>query len=143
MFAKPSEAPGGGNFFKPADLSTSLAVVFEPKSVVPEVTHTYQGKVTGVHDDVVADITVFDNQAMLDGTTSPITMKQVTVDKKGVANALKHFIGGAVLGRLTKDTTKNGNTVWVLVDVDPQTTEKVGAYFTARAEAAAAAPSFD
>lgn len=143
-FINPSEVPGGGNFFKPADLSSAVAILFEPKKVLESVTHTYQGKVTGVYDDIVVDMSIFTNQRDIDNATPSQVMKAVQVDKQGVTERLKAALGGAMLARLTKVSTKSGNTAWVLDDVtDPAVVEAVTNYYTARTEAAAAAPSFE
>jgi hypothetical protein len=142
LFAKPSDYSGGGNFFKPKELAVAPAILFEPKDVQHNQPRTYNNVQTGTGTDVIADITVFENQAHLDGSAAPTVMKGVRIDKVGVVNRLERVVGQAMVGRLTKETTKAGNTAWVLTDVDDATTEKVAAYFTKRSEAAAAAPSF-
>lgn len=143
-FVKPSEAPGGGNFFHAAELAPAIAVLFEPKKVVEDVTHTYQNKVTGVYDDMIADISVFADQNAINNAKPSQVLKNIQVDKKGITERLKAALGGAMLARVQKISTNSGNNAWVLEDVtDVAAVEAVTKYYTARSEAVASAPGFD
>lgn len=139
-FKKPSDY-AGNSFFKPAEHMTDLAVLLEPKTIEKNVPSTYQGT-TRVRDEVIADITVFANQSALDNGTPTKIMKSCKVVHGMLTSTLEKILGGAMVATVTKTQTQNGSG-YVFRDVDDATEGKVGAYYTARSEAVAAAPSFE
>lgn len=139
-FAKPSDY-AGASFFKPAEHMTDLALLIEPKTIERNVPSTYQGT-TRNRDEVIADITVFSNQSDLDGGTPAKVMKSAKITHGMLTSTAEKILGGAMVATVTKIPTKGGSG-YVFRDVDAETEGKVGAYYTARSEAAANAPSFD
>lgn len=140
MFAKPSDY-AGASYFKPADFQTSLALLVEPKSVDKNVPSTYNNQVRN-RDEVIADITIFDNQMDLDTGVPDKVLKSTKIVHGMLTSTAEKIIGGAFVATVTKIPTQAG-AGFVFRDVDAETEAKVGAYFTARSEAAASAPSFD
>ena len=139
-FAKPSDYTGA-SFFKPAEHMTDLALLIEPKTIERNVPSTYGGQ-TRVRDEVIADITVFSNQAALDEKKPSQIIKSTKVTHGMLTSTLEKILGGAMVATVTKVATKGGSG-YVFRDAPASTEEAVGAYYGARAEAAAAAPSFD
>lgn len=139
-FAKPSDY-AGASFFKPGDHMSDLALLIEPKTIERQVPSTYQGN-TRVRDEVLADISVFENQAALESGTPSKIMKSAKVVHGMLTSTLEKILGGAMVATVTKVQTKAGSG-YVFRDVDAATEGQVAAYFTARSEAVAAAPSFE
>lgn len=140
MFAKPSDY-AGASFFKPKEHQTDLALLIEPKTIAKNVPSTYNNQ-TRNRDEVIADISVFSNQAALDSATPTQVMKSCKVVHGMLTSTLEKILGGAMVGVVTTTTTQAGSG-YVFRDVDSETEAKVGTYFTNRSAAAAAAPSFD
>lgn len=143
-FTKPSDL-GGGGFFKPADHMTALALLIEPKTIEKNVPNTHNGQ-TRNRDEVVADISVFENQAALDAGQPTNVLGKVKVVHGMLSRDLEKILGGAMVGTVTKIPTKAGSG-YVFRDVDPAVEAIVGEYYNTRekavAEALASAPSFD
>jgi hypothetical protein len=139
-FAKPSDY-AGNSFFKPKEHQTDLAILVEPKTIEKNVPSTYNGT-TRVRDEVIADITVFSNQGALDNGQPSKIMKSCKVVHGMLTSTLEKILGGAMVATVTTTQTQAGSG-YVFRDVDDQTEAKVGAYYTARSEAAASAPSFE
>jgi hypothetical protein len=59
---------GGGSFFKPAEYTDALAIVFEFKKVLKDQPHEYEG-VKSVRDEAIADIAVFKNSEDVENAT--------------------------------------------------------------------------
>lgn len=146
-FANPSDFASSTNFFRPQELSLALAVLIETKSILENQVREFKGVQTGVGTDTISDLTVFENQAQLDGTQPPVVLKGVRIDKDAIVNTLKSaFDAGnkVMVSRVVKATSqKTQNKYWSLDNLDPASVEKVAAYYNKRAEAAASAPSFD
>ena len=139
-FSKPSDY-AGASYFKPADHMSDLALLIEPKTVDRDVPSTYQGT-TRVRDEVIADISVFDNQAALESGTPSSVLKSTKVVHGMLTSTLSKILGGAMVATLTKTQTKAGSG-FVFRDADAATEKQVAAYFASRSEAVAAAPGFD
>lgn len=140
-FGKVSDHVGSG-YFKPLEHMTDLALLIEPKSIARGVQSTYNNQVR-VRDEVVADVSVFANQADLNSQKPSNVLKSVKVTHGMLTSTLEHFMGGAIVVTVTKTTTQNGSG-YVFRDVqDDALLGTVKAYFDARSEAAAAAPSFE
>lgn len=139
-FAKPSDY-AGASFFKPLNHMTALALLVEPKSIARDQPNTYKGKTTN-RDEVIADISIFDNQADLDSNTPSSILKSTKVVHGMLTSTLEKILGGAMVAIVQEIPTQNGSG-YVFRDVDPATEGKVGTYYANRAEAAASAPSFD
>lgn len=139
-FAKPSDY-AGSSFFKPADHMNDLALLIEPKTIARNVESTYQGT-TRLRDEVVADISVFANQAALESGTPSAIVKSTKVVHGMLTSTLEKILGGAMVATVTKVPTKGGSG-YVFRDVKSETEAQVATYFGSRSEAAAAAPSFE
>jgi hypothetical protein len=138
-FAKPSDY-AGASFFKPAQHQTDLALLIEPKTIDRQVPSTF-GTQTRVRDEVIADITVFSDQNALDKGEPTTILKSTKVTHGMLTSTLEKILGGAMVATVTKVPTQAGSG-YVFRDVEPATEAKVGAYFTSRSEAIAAAPGF-
>ena len=144
--ARPSDFRVGG-FFKPAEHVNDLALIVEPKSIKHDVPNEYKGNKSTRHE-VVADITVFANNAQLGGTGKPTVLKDHVIAGNGLSRSLEPLIAdrGALGGVVAKVDAKKGS-VWVFQDLNAETVEKIEAYLEARdaqREAAAESmPSFD
>lgn len=140
LFSKPSEFVGG-TFFKPLDHMNDIALLIEPVRVDRDVPNNYQGRTTN-RDEVTAHVTVFGSQGALDSGAPTAVMKNAKVVHGMLTSTLERIIGGAMVATITKTPTKNGSG-YVFRDVTGEVEGKVATYFTARDQAAAAAPSFD
>lgn len=140
MFAKPSDY-AGASYFAPKEYQTALALLIEPKTIERNVPSTYNNQVRN-RDEVIADISVFDNQADLEAGKPSKILKSTKVVHGMLTSTLEKILGGAMVGIVTTTATKSGSG-YVFRDVDSATEAAVGSYFSARSEAAAAAPSFD
>lgn len=142
--SKPSEY-AGASFFKPKDHQTDIALLIEPKSIERNVPSTYKG-VTRNRDEVLADITVFSNQAALDKGEPTGELKNTKVTHGMLTSTLEKILGGAMAGVVTKIPTQAGEG-YVFRDVSPEDEAKVEAYIEAREkaveEALANTPDFD
>lgn len=144
--SKASDNVSGG-FFKPAEHTNALGILFEPKSIKRDVPNTYKG-VTKNRDEITADITVFTNQDHLDGKREPVIQKGVVIGYSGINSALEPELGGgAVVGIVRKKKSQEGNEYYALQDPDSATFAKIEAYYDGReAKRQAAidsAPDFD
>lgn len=139
-FAKPSDY-AGASFFKPGDHMTALALLLEPKTIERGVPSTYNNQ-TRIRDEVIADVTIFGNQAALDSGVPTTILKSTKIAYGMLTSTLEKILGGAMVATVTKVQTKNGNG-YVFRDVDPLVEGKVADYYTSRSAAVAAAPSFD
>lgn len=140
MFAKPSDY-AGASFFKPKEHQTALALLIEPKTIERGVPSTYNNQ-TRVRDEVIADISVFDNQHDLQTATPSKILKSTKITHGMLTSTVEKILGGAMVATVTTTATQAGNG-YVFRDVDPATEAAVASYYTARSEAAASAPSFD
>jgi|GEM_PF-4887062 len=140
MFAKPSDY-AGASYFKPADHMSDLALLIEPKTIDKDVESTYQGS-TRLRDEVIADVSVFANQAALENGEPSTIMKSTKIVHGMLTSTVGKILGGAMVATLTKVQTQAGSG-FVFRDADIETEAQVGSYFTARSEATEAAPSFD
>lgn len=140
MFAKPSDY-AGASFFKPKEYQNDLALLIEPKTIQRGVENTYNGKTT-LRDEVVADISIFSNQAALESATPTTILKSAKVVHGMLTSTLEKVLGGAMVATVTTTATKSGSG-YVFRDVDAATEEAVGNYYKSRSEAVAAAPSFE
>jgi hypothetical protein len=140
MFAKPSDY-AGNSYFKPGDHMSDLALLIEPKTIDRNVESTFNNQ-TRLRDEVIADISVFDNQAALESGTPSAIMKSTKVVHGMLTSTLEKILGGAMVATVTKVQTQAGSG-YVFRDVDPATEAQVGAFYSARTEAVAAAPSFE
>jgi hypothetical protein len=139
-FAKPSDY-AGNSFFKPKEHQTDLAILIEPKTIERNVPSTYNGQ-TRTRDEVICDITVFSNQSALDNGQPSKIMKSCKVVHGMLTSTVEKILGGAMVATVTTTQTQAGSG-YVFRDVDNETEGKVGAYYTSRSEATAAAPGFD
>lgn len=144
MFAKPSDY-AGASYFKPGDHQTALALLVEPKTIERGVPNTYAGQ-TKPRDEVIADISVFENQSALDSKTPTTVLKSTKVVHGMLTSTLEKILGGAMVATVTKIATKNGSG-FVFRDVTSDIEAKVGEFYQGREaaveEALASAPSFD
>jgi hypothetical protein len=140
MFAKPSDF-AGASYFKPAEHMTDLALLIEPKSVAKNVPSTYNNQ-TRNRDEVIADIAVFSNQAELDSGNPGKVMKSCKIVHGMLTSTAEKLVGQAFVATVQKIPTQAGSG-YVFRDVDSASEAKVGAYYSARTEAAANAPGFD
>lgn len=141
-FGKVADHVSSG-YFKPADHMTALALLVEPKSIARNVPSEYKGQVRN-RDEIVADLSIFENQADLNNNKPSTILKSVKVVHGMLTQALEHFIPeGAIVVQVTKVDTKNGSG-YVFRDVtDATTLGAVKTYYDNRSAAAASAPSFD
>lgn len=140
MFAKPSDY-AGASFFKPKEHQTDLALLVEPKTIERNVPSEYNGQVRN-RDEVICDISVFENQADLENGRPSKILKSTKVVHGMLTSTVEKILGGAMVATVTMVQTKAGSG-YVFRDVDGETEAKVGAYYTSRSEAVAAAPSFE
>ena len=139
-FAKPSDY-AGSSFFKPKDYQNAVAVLVEPKTIDRDVPSTYKSQ-TRVRDEVISDVTVFEDQAALDSGKPSTILKSTKIVHGMLTSTVEKILGGAMVATISTVPTQNGSG-YVFRDVDSATEAKVAAYYQSRAEAAAAAPSFD
>lgn len=143
QFAKPSEY-GGGTFFKPAEHMHDLAILIEPKRIDRGIPNTYQGRVT-MRDEVTADVAIFPTSESLERGT-PTVIKNARFVHGMLTSTLEKILGGALVGVVRKVPTQAGSG-YAFRDVDPAIESMVGAYYTNRETAVAAAmadvPDFD
>jgi hypothetical protein len=139
-FAKPSDY-AGASYFDPKKHMTALALLIEPKTIEKNVPSTYANQ-TRVRDEVIADITVFENQAALDSGQPTTILKSTKIVHSMLTSTVEKILGGAMVGVVTKIPTQNGSG-YVFRDVDSATEAAVGTYYSARSAAIAAAPSFE
>jgi len=140
LFAKPSDY-AGASYFKPGDYMTALALLVEPKTIAKNVPSTYNNQVRN-RDEVIADISVFANQADLDSATPSQVLKSTKVVHGMLTSTLEKILGGALAGVVSKTQTQAGSG-YVFRDVTEDVEAKVETYYKNRSAAAAAAPSFD
>jgi hypothetical protein len=140
MFAKPSDY-AGSSYFKPKEHMNDLALLVEPKTIDRDVPSTYNNQ-TRVRDEVISDVTVFANQAALENGEPTTIIKSTKVTHGMLTSTLEKILGGAMVATVTKIQTQAGSG-FVFRDVDAAIEQQVGAYFTSRSEATAAAPGFD
>lgn len=140
MFAKPSDY-AGASFFKPKEHMTALALLIEPKTIDRGVPSTYNNQ-TRVRDEVIADVSVFANQNDLNNKKPSQILKSTKITHGMLTSTVEKILGGAMVATVQMTQTQAGSG-YVFRDVDPATEAIVGEYYSARSEAAAAAPSFD
>lgn len=142
MFAKPSDL-AGASYFKPAKHMTDLALLIEPKTIERNVENTYNNQ-TRMRDEVIADITIFSNQAALESGVPTEVMKSTKVVHGMLTSTLEKILGGAMIATVEMAQTKAGSGyVWRDEAITPEMTAQIEAYYNARSEAIAAAPSFE
>lgn len=142
MFAKVSDY-AGASFFKPAEYLTALALLVEPKSIQKDVPSTYNNQ-TRNRDELIADISVFANQADLDSNTPSTVMKSTKIVHGMLTSTAEKFLDkGEIFASVVQKIPTQAGSGYVFRDVDAATSGKVEAYYAARTEAAANAPGFD
>lgn len=142
MFAKPSDY-AGASYFKPANHMNDLALLIEPKTIDRNVESTFNNQ-TRLRDEVIADISVFSNQAALESGEPTTIMKSTKVVHGMLTSTLEKILGGAMVATVTKIQTQAGSGfVWRDETITPEVTAQIEAYYNARSEATAAAPSFE
>lgn len=139
-FAKPSDY-AGSSYFKPKEYMNALALLVEPKSAAHDVPNEYRGKVS-YRTEVVADITIFENQKQLEDGEPDNILKNCKIVHGMLSSTVEKIIGGAMVATVAEIDTKNGSG-YVFRDVEDDVEGQVGAYFTALQAAADDAPSFD
>jgi len=75
LFAKPTT---GGNFFKPADHMNDLGILIEPKKVLKDQAHVYEG-IHSTRDVGIADIAVFRNSADVETATPSLIIENAQI----------------------------------------------------------------
>lgn len=127
---KPSSV-SSSTFFKPADYSSVVALLFEPTALRENVPSTdFQGNPSS-EDQLSARLTVFATQEQLT-KGEPAEVIEVTVTHKALVNPLKGLVpDGAMAGVVRKRPGKSGNSYWSISDLDFDTEAKVGAYYEA------------
>lgn len=139
--ASPSDFKAG-SFFDSEKRMNDYAILFEPTRVDKQVPNTYQGK-SKPRDEAYCDVTVFATKEALDSLTPTEVLKNCKVVHGYIVEKLERVVGKAIIGKVIKTVLKNGAKPFNLENVDGEAIEKVKAYLAARAEAVAAAPSFD
>jgi hypothetical protein len=136
--------PGGsGAFFKPAEYVDAVAILIEVRRFEAQ----RPGSTYGPKDTIYADLTVFKDEAALDGGTPELASNSV-IDFQVLVSDLEVMVGKATIAKLARAKPNGGHKpAWVWREVDASVQEKVVAYATARDEALAAAmadaPEFD
>jgi hypothetical protein len=139
-FKKPSEL-SGSSFFKPAEYQTALALLVEPKGVDKDVENEYKGK-KSLRDEVIADVTVFNNsEELANGTPSEI-IKATRITHTMLTSTLSKMIGQPLVGIIRMIDTKAGSG-YAFRDVEGSAEQQVAEYYEKRESAAADAPDFD
>ena len=129
-------------FFKPKEHMNDLALLIEPVSVARNQPNTYQGKTT-TRDEVLANISVFANQADVEAGKPSQVLRNYKVVHGMLTSTLEQVLGGAIISNVEKINTQNGSG-YVFRDVkDAAIFAKVEGYYDNREAAAASAPSFD
>ena len=135
----------GGAYFKPLENMNALALLIEPKSITRDVPNTYQN-VTKMRDEVVADVSIFDNTDALRAGEPTEVIKAAKFVHGMLTDTLSKIMGEATIATIVKIPTKGGSG-YVFRDASPEATAAVTAYYDKRnaaLEAAMAdAPSFD
>lgn len=136
-----TEIRRGGVFFKPAEHSTDIALLVEPKSWTHNPNNTYEGRVSP-RDEVIADITIFANSDQLNGKAEPTVLKDAIIVSTALASICKENIDEALPVVIRK--TKN---YWDFEVLSGPTLTKVEKFYDDREAAIAAAmadaPDFD
>lgn len=117
-----------GGYFKPADYLNSLALLVEPKEMQFQVPDKYRGTV----DQVVCDITVFDNQKDVDSGEPSKVLENYVVKSAVLVDRFSQIIDSATIVALKKESFKNGNSGYVPVKPAPSIYAKVAEYYEAR-----------
>lgn len=139
-FKKPSEL-SGGSFFKPAEYQTALALLVEPKELHKDVPNEFKGKVQP-RDEVVADITVFNNSESLEKGEPSEIIKSTRVTHSMLTGTLSKMIGDPLIGIIRMIDTKAGSG-YAFRDAEGDAPDLVEAYYDKREAAVESAPSFD
>lgn len=143
-FVKPSEV-ARGEFFKPANHMTDLALLIEAKRIDRNVPNEYKG-VTKPRDEVTADITIFGTSEALEKGVPTRVLRAAVVVHAGLTSRLEQAIGAPFLGVVRKQEMKNGSG-YTFEDCNAAVEEQVAAFYTKREAAIKAAladaPDFD
>ncbi len=137
----------GGAFFKPAEHAADLALMIEPKRVMPDQKNEYNGEVT-YRDEVVADITIFRNSQNVESQTPFEVIRDGRISHSALVSEAREHIGPDSAPMLIKVGKRAGKNYYEFkFDVPDDVVSAVAGYYTKResalAEATADAPSFD
>ena len=117
----------GVDFFKPNDMTSARALVFEMLSIEEGVTNNFGNVV----DKIIAQVHVFPTQESLE-KREPVSGKY-SIETSGITRVVKaaHEKGDLTVGTLQKVQTKKGNSAWSLGDVDAIAMTHVAAWYEA------------
>ena len=143
MGFKVKELPQAGGWFKPDEHVNDVAILIEVERVERQRPTQF-----GPKDTVYATATFFATQADLDSGTPSEVAKGMAFDKAyHAADLIRLGVGEATIVTIGQKATKKGNDAWCFLQPTAENKAKVIAYGEAReaakAEAIAAAPSFD
>lgn len=95
MFAKPIASSG---FFKPADHVNDLAILLEPKKVLKDQPHNYDG-IESIRDIAIADMAIFKNSADIENASPSEVLTGVQITNQVLVADIERndWIGKAAL----------------------------------------------
>lgn len=114
------------DFFKPADYSATVALLFSPKEVRVEKNPFDDGD----RKVAYAQLAVFNDYDALDNL-NPVDLGRVAVTNGVLAESLEPYIGEDVAVTVAKHKGKK-NTYWAFSQLDPDVYKKVGEYVEKR-----------
>lgn len=125
-FEKPT---GGGVFFKAKEHLNDLAILLEPKRILKDQPNEFEG-VKSLRDEVVADVTIFRDQASLDKREPSEVMQNAIITGKALTGDVEKngWIGKVAL--VTVAQPKRAY-VWRTPEVEG-VEEAVGEYYEKR-----------
>ena len=126
---------GGGAFFKPPAYLDAVAILIEVRRFEAQRPGNF-----GPKDTIYADLSIFKDEAALDGST-PEFLSNAIIQHTVLAADLEVLVGKGTVAKLgqAKSSTAGNKPAWVWREVEASVQEKVVAYATARDEAIAAA----
>jgi hypothetical protein len=136
-----TKTKGATKYFDATPYFDALAVLIEPTSYKEDVPNPgYDDR-----DICVADLTIFDNVAALEGTAEPTLIEGAIITSRGLVSDLKGEVGNAlVFGlKLMPPKVKGHKAFPVWIELDEVIVEKVAAYCDQRDAAIAEAADDD
>lgn len=142
-FGKISEV-SGNTYFKHAEHANALGLLLEPKRFNGEAKNPFFGKdpnATETRVELIADISVFDNQAALNSGKPSSILKNAIVTAKYLARdggkMLDNGVGAAAV-KVGRTSLTNGAKPYVWEDAPADIATVIEGYYEAREGAAAA-----
>lgn len=120
-----------GDFFKAKDHLGAKAFLIEPKDILRDQPN---GNFPGTRDVVVADVTVFEDDAALNGASAPTVLRRAQIVGKGLTGDLEDYLGEQLAFgiKLKPSKTPGYQPFPVWVELDVSITERIEAWINDR-----------